>query len=139
MNIQTLLSEVAFFLITYLLSLGSFTIHFGYFLTEEIKLDTDTISVIDRFILKIKQSFSPKYVILFGSYSRGEQKEFSDIDIAVVFEKYEGTNILEDNAFLFRLAWEVDTRIEPVILSIDNDNSGFTESVLRNGKILYAA
>jgi len=102
-------------------------------------LDTETISVIDRFILKIKQSFSPKYVILFGSYLRGEQKEFSDIDIAVVFEKYEGKNILEDNAFLFRLAWEVDARIEPVILSLENDNSGFAESVVKNGKILYAA
>lgn len=102
-------------------------------------MDTETISVIDRFILKIKQSFSPKYVILFGSYLRGEQKEFSDIDIAVVFEKYEGANILEDNAFLFRLAWEVDSRIEPVILSLENDNSGFAESVVKNGKILYAA
>lgn len=108
-------------------------------MTEEIKLDTETISVIDRYILKVKQSFSPKYVILFGSYSRGEQKEFSDIDIAVVFEKYEGANILEDNAFLFRLAWEVDSRIEPVILSLENDNSGFAESVVKNGKILYAA
>ncbi|GJQ32554.1 MAG: hypothetical protein HBSAPP04_13930 [Ignavibacteriaceae bacterium] len=95
--------------------------------------------MIDKHISKVRQSFSPKYVILFGSYSRGEQKEFSDIDIAVVFEKYEAINILEDSAFLFRLAWEVDSRIEPVILSLENDGSGFAESVVKNGKILFVA
>ncbi len=102
-------------------------------------MDNETISLIEQYIIKVKQSFSPKYIILFGSHSRGEQKEFSDIDIAVVFDKYEGENILDDNAFLFRLAWEVDSRIEPVILSLENDNSGFAESVVKNGKILYAA
>ncbi|GAB1443582.1 nucleotidyltransferase domain-containing protein [Ignavibacteriales bacterium] len=102
-------------------------------------MDNETISLIEQYIIKIKQSFNPKYVVLFGSYSRGEQKEFSDIDIAVVFDRYEGENILDDNAFLFRLAWEVDSRIEPVILSLENDNSGFAESVVKNGKILYAA
>ncbi len=102
-------------------------------------MDNETISLIEQYIIKVKQSFCPKYIILFGSYSRGEQKEFSDIDIAVVFDKYEGENILDDNAFLFRLAWEVDSRIEPVILSLENDNSGFAESVVKNGKILYAA
>lgn len=102
-------------------------------------MDNETISLIDQYIEKVKQSFNPKYVVLFGSYCRGEQREFSDIDIAVIFEKYEGKNILDDNAFLFRLAWEVDSRIEPVILSLDNDNSGFAESVVKNGMILYAA
>ena len=102
-------------------------------------MDNETISLIEQYIIKIKQSFNPKYVVLFGSYSRGEQREFSDIDIAVVFEKYEGKNILDDNAFLFRLAWEVDSRIEPVILSLENDNSGFAKSVVKNGKILFAA
>ncbi len=102
-------------------------------------MDNETISLFEQDIIKIKQSFNPKYVVLFGSYSRGEQKEFSDIDIAVVFEKYERENILDDNAFLFRLAWEVDSRIEPVILSLENDNSGFAESDVKNGKILYAA
>ncbi len=99
----------------------------------------DIHGILDQYISKIKQSFDPKYVILFGSYARGEQKEFSDIDIAVVFEKYQGENILEDSAFLFRLAWEVDSRIEPVILSLDNDDSGFAESVVKHGTILYAA
>jgi len=62
-------------------------------------MDDETISSIDRYIIKVKQHFNPKYVVLFGSYLRGEQREFSDIDIAVVFEKYEGENILDDNAF----------------------------------------
>jgi predicted nucleotidyltransferase len=102
-------------------------------------MDNGTISIIEQYIKKINQCFNPKYVVLFGSYSRGEEKELSDIDIAVIFDKYEGKNILEDNAFLFRLAWEVDSRIEPVILSLENDDSGFAESVVKNGKILYAA
>lgn len=102
-------------------------------------LEENIDEILKWYIEKIRKSFDPKYVVLFGSYSRGEQREFSDIDIAVVFDKYEGSNILEDNAFLFRLAWEVDSRIEPVILSLENDASGFAESVVKNGKILYAA
>lgn len=42
-------------------------------------MDIATSSVIEQFTTKIKQYFNPEYVVLFGSYSREEQKEFSEV------------------------------------------------------------
>lgn len=43
----------------------------------------------------LKERFSVSYIGLFGSYSRGEQKESSDIDILVEFNKSTFDNYME--------------------------------------------
>ncbi|GAB1350019.1 hypothetical protein MASR1M107_22340 [Ignavibacteriales bacterium] len=48
-------------------------------------------------------------------------------------------NYLEDQTNLFRLTRDIDSRIEPVLLSLSEDRSGFAESIIKNGRILYAA
>ena len=75
-------------------------------------------------------------VVLYGSYARGTAKKNSDIDIAVVVEKFRG-NYLEASAELFNLVRAVNKRIEPVLLCRENDKSGFLKNVLKHGKIIY--
>lgn len=75
-------------------------------------------------------------VILYGSHVRGSAGKHSDIDIAVVVERFRG-DYLKTSAQLFNLVREVNKRIEPVLLSRENDKSGFLESVLKHGKIVY--
>jgi predicted nucleotidyltransferase len=43
---------------------------------------------------KIVKEFNPDKVILFGSYARGEQRDWSDVDIMVVLP-HEGNGIDE--------------------------------------------
>jgi len=79
-----------------------------------------------------------KMVVLYGSYARGNATEYSDIDIAVIVDEFRG-DYLKASANLFNLVRGVNTKIEPVLLSKKNDKSGFLESILKHGKIIYKA
>lgn len=75
-------------------------------------------------------------VVLYGSCARGTTRKDSDIDIAVVVDKFHG-DYLEISAELFNLVRTVNKHIEPVLLCRENDKSGFLENVLKHGKIIY--
>ncbi len=73
---------------------------------EEIK------RIIKKFANELKKNgIKIDKIILFGSYARGDYKEWSDIDVAVVSESF-GTNRFEERLFLSRIAAKIDSRIE---------------------------
>lgn len=86
----------------------------------------------------VKRHFDVDKVILYGSYSRDAAHKDSDIDVAVVL-KHVDDDFLATAAKLFHLRREIDTRIEPVLLEVSNDRSGFLEEILKTGEIIYAA
>lgn len=94
--------------------------------------------IVEEYSKKILSIYNVKYIVLFGSYQRGNFREDSDIDIAIIVDKF-SDDFLEDQTNLFRLTRGIDSRIEPVLLSLTEDQSGFVESIVKNGKILYAA
>lgn len=49
---------------------------------------------------------------LFGSYARGTQDKWSDIDLAVVSPDF-SEDLFGERLFLMRLACDIDERIEP--------------------------
>ncbi len=75
-------------------------------------------------------------IVLYGSYARSMESEYSDIDIAIVVDKIEG-DILELNLKLYKLRRDIDERIEPVLISRSGDKSGFLESILKYGTVIY--
>lgn len=94
--------------------------------------------IVEEYSKKILSIYDVRYIVLFGSYQRGNFREDSDIDIAIIVDKF-SDDFLEDQTNLFRLTRGIDSRIEPVLLSLTEDQSGFVESIVKNGKILYAA
>lgn len=80
--------------------------------------------------------FNPDMVVLFGSYAKGTQKEYSDIDIAVIVNEIKG-DYLDVLSKLYKMRRNIDVRIEPHILEKDNDESGMLQEILSTGKILY--
>lgn len=97
----------------------------------------EVIEKVKRYTALIKEYFSVKMVILFGSYSRGNPGEASDIDVAVVVDKI-GDDWLESEARLNRLRRSVDLRIEPVLIEKDEeDPEGFFEEILNTGEIIF--
>ena len=56
-------------------------------------------------------------VILYGSRVTGKVREDSDIDVAIVSPDF-GKDRYREGAKLFEIASEIDTRIEPVPLSL---------------------
>jgi len=72
---------------------------------------TDALNIAQRYAETLKSRFEYKKIILFGSYAKGNPREDSDIDIAVVFSDY--ANRLDRQVELMKLTRLIDTRIEP--------------------------
>lgn len=101
-------------------------------------MDKDEVILrVKKYIEIIKQYFSVKKVILFGSYHRGTHRKDSDIAIAIVVDSAPG-DWLTAEARLFSLRTQVDSRIEPVLIEEGCDESGFLENISLNGEVIYA-
>jgi hypothetical protein len=60
----------------------------------------------------------------------------SDIDIAIIFDKFEG-DWIKASARLVGLCEGISYDIEPVLCSAAEDRSGFVKEVLRTGEMLF--
>ena len=80
----------------------------------------------------VSQHYDTEKIILFGSYANGNAKPESDIDIAVIMN-YPEKDWLKISSSLHRLKVSVDMRIEPILLSPDQDPSGFLEEINKRG------
>ncbi|MCL5990490.1 MAG: nucleotidyltransferase domain-containing protein [Bacteroidetes bacterium] len=97
-------------------------------------------TIIEKIILladKAKSFLNFEKVILYGSYSRGDIREYSDIDVAFIVDEVKG-NYLDLSAKLYELVDNIDNRIEPIILNKNYDRSGFLSKVLKEGKVIYS-
>ena len=72
-----------------------------------------------------------KAVYLYGSYSKGNPTEDSDIDIAVVVDRL-CDNYFEDTPLLWKLRRKVSNLIEPVLLTEDPNNPLYAD-ILKTG------
>lgn len=84
------------------------------------------------------QDFPVKKIILYGSHAKGNAREDSDIDVAIVVRRVEG-DLLLSNARLFKLRRDIEPMIEPVLMEEDNDLSGFLAEILKTGEVIYSA
>lgn len=97
----------------------------------------EVIENLKRYTDLIQKYFTIKMVILFGSYARNTAREESDIDVAVVVEQFP-QDVLSAEAELFRLRRQIDSRIEPILFEIgQQDPSGFFQEILQSGDIIY--
>ena len=69
---------------------------------------------------------------LYGSQARGTATRDSDIDIAVVVDRLPD-DYLETLSLLWKLTRSVSQEIEPVLLSGEDDESGFLRTVQTTG------
>lgn len=90
-----------------------------------------------------KKGVPVSYGVLFGSYARGQQREWSDIDLLVVSPRYDRKWTHKDWAKLWRVAAHTDVRIEPIPVGEkqykDDDSSLIIEVARREGKIIPLA
>jgi uncharacterized protein len=99
-------------------------------------MDTRINEIAEKYAELVKNTLPASMVILYGSYARGEERENSDIDIAVVFDELQN-DYLETAAKLVSLCRKVDVVIEPKLIIKKDNQSGFLESILKYGKIIY--
>jgi predicted nucleotidyltransferase len=102
-------------------------------------LDKATVrEIAAKYAEEVRKVLNPSAVILFGSYVNGTPHEWSDIDIAVIINSFDG-NWLETASMLCGMSWNISLDIEPHLLDETCDKSGFVEHVLNTGEVIYKA
>jgi predicted nucleotidyltransferase len=80
-------------------------------------VNAEIAGVVKRFLLVLAQNGIPvKHAFIFGSAARNEERPDSDIDVMLVSDYFDTTDIYKKSK-PWRYAAEVDYRIEPVSVS----------------------
>jgi len=93
-------------------------------------------STVKRYPEAVTKELSPAAVVLFGSYVVGNVHEDSDIDIAVIFDGFQG-DWLETSSKLWRLRRGISYDIEPILLDSQDDKSGFVANIYKTGQVVF--
>jgi len=75
-------------------------------------VDEKIINDVKVFIEQVKDEFNINAVYLFGSYVKHTNKEYSDIDVAIISDSFEGFP-LADNVRLLSKTRNINRMIEP--------------------------
>ena len=92
------------------------------------------IKLAQRYKAVVAERLPLKALYLYGSYSKGNHTEDSDIDIAVVVERM-SDNYFEDTPLLWKLKRKVSNLIEPVLLTEDTNNPLYAD-ILKTGILI---
>lgn len=94
------------------------------------------ISIVKKYAEMVISSYSIDKIVLYGSYAKGNFNENSDIDVAIMVNSFSG-DFLNVSKMLGKLTRTIDYRIEPVLIDISKDKSGFALDILQYGIIIY--
>jgi uncharacterized protein len=75
-------------------------------------ISTAEVTNVQRFLEAVRKRVRVREAFVYGSYARGDQKEWSDIDLAVVSPDF-SSDLFEERIALMILAAQIDDRIEP--------------------------
>jgi predicted nucleotidyltransferase len=96
---------------------------------------SEVITIVSKYKVLVSKHFDIENMILFGSYAKGNQKDDSDIDVAVVVNSIT-QDFFSYAPLLWKLRREIDDRIEPILIEKNKDESGFLKEILKTGLII---
>jgi len=92
--------------------------------------------IAESYTSRVKAEYTPKQVILFGSYVQGNAHDDSDIDIAVIFDVTPGV-FLDTWTHLLKLRRGLSYDIETHLLDETMTRCGFLEHIRNTGEVIY--
>jgi uncharacterized protein len=95
----------------------------------------EVVDKLTRYKVLVSKHFDIDKIVLFGSYAKGNQKDDSDIDVAIIVNSI-GQDYFSYAPLLWKLRREIDDRIEPILFEKNHDESGFLNEVLTTGLII---
>ena len=104
-----------------------------------VEIPNKIIEVILKFIKEAKiDNINIEQAILFGSYAKGTQNKYSDIDLAVVSADFEG-NRFKDNLKLAeaKLRTSIDLETHPFKTQEFTIDNLFVKEILKEGIRLF--
>jgi predicted nucleotidyltransferase len=102
-----------------------------------LQMDNPSILLIAKeYAVRVSRLFPVKKIFLYGSAARGTSRAESDIDIAVIVDRLDG-DFLDSEIRLYRIRRDLDDRIEPILIDMETDKSGFIDEIEKTGLLLY--
>ena len=86
---------------------------------KKYNIDQLIMKIVQEYVELICKNYKIEAIILFGSYVKGTEHNDSDIDIAVITDDIK-SDIFDEELNLMRLRRNIDTRIEPHIIRIQD-------------------
>ena len=96
------------------------------------------IEAVKKYIRELERNNIPiQEAIVFGSYAKGDPKEESDIDIALVSTAFTGDRF-EDRRKIVPFRRKIDNRIEPIPFRPEDFEQGgnFVDEIKKTGKAI---
>lgn len=81
------------------------------------------MKIVKEYAEEVKKNYDIEAVILFGSYAKGTNHKDSDIDVAIITDDFEN-NIFEEELKLVKLRRNIDLRIEPHLIEVEDYKTG---------------
>lgn len=99
------------------------------------KIPIDIINKIKKFIIA-SSNYNIKYsdVILFGSYAKGNYHDYSDIDLALVSDSFDGVRFYDNQKLIDAVvdsSYDIETH--PFIKEDFNSDNPFVNEILNTG------
>jgi predicted nucleotidyltransferase len=94
----------------------------------------DVNRIVEEVLLLVSAEFPLKEAYLFGSYSHGKAGNYSDIDLALVSDKFEGSRFFDKkklNKFLLKTSTDVE--IHPFRPEDFTEDNPFVKEIKRTG------
>jgi len=90
---------------------------------------------VERYLQALNRHHIPiREAVLFGSYAKGKETEWSDIDIALVSEVFEGDRMADkDKIRKITLAVSSEIEVVPFPPSEFNEQNPFAREILQTG------
>ena len=94
----------------------------------------DIKDIVSRFISLVTKEFPVRSVYLFGSYANGNPGEYSDVDLAVVSDKFEGSRFFDKKKLnKYILQTSTDLEIHPFKTDDFTEDNPFVKEIMRTG------
>jgi len=96
------------------------------------------LNIAQKYIRLVSEKFEIEKSFLFGSFSKRNATEESDIDIALILPAV--SDSFKIQLELMRIRRKVDLRIEPHVFSVDdfNSNNPFAFEIMKTGVKIIA-
>lgn len=95
----------------------------------------DIKNIIRKFVNMISDEFPVRSLYLFGSYAKGNPREYSDIDIAVVSDNFEGRRFWDrEKLGKYIIKASYDLEVHPFRTEDFTEDDPFVKEIIKSGQ-----